>query len=81
MAEGTVRWFSIEKGFGFIERLKGKDILVLRSALQGKGLTSLSEGDEVQFDTVQGPKGLQAANVRRLEFLMPHGLNAGRGTA
>ena len=78
MAEGTVRWFSVEKGFGFIERLKGMDVLVHRSAIQGEGLKSLSGGDSVQFETVQGPKGPQAANVRRLEFLMPHGLNTGK---
>ena len=75
MAEGIVRWFSIRKGFGFIERLRGKDVLVHSIAIQGRGEKSLSEGDSVQFETVQGPKGPQAANVRRLGFVVPEEVN------
>ena len=63
MAEGTVKWFSNEKGFGFIEREGGEDVFVHFSAIQSKGFRSLAEGSQVEFDVVQGPKGLQAANV------------------
>jgi CspA family cold shock protein len=77
MAEGTVRWFSIEKGFGFIERLSGKDVLVHGSAIQGKSSQSLSEGDLVEFETVHGPHGPHAAKVRKLAFLVPKGVNNG----
>ena len=75
MAEGTVRWFSIEKGFGFIERLAGKDVLVHSVAILGGGKKSLSEGDAVQIDTIQGPNGPHAANVRKLGFLVPEEVN------
>jgi len=76
MAEGTVRWFSINKGFGYIERLRGKDVLVYSVAIVGEGEKSLSEGDAVQFDTVQGPTGPHAANVRKLDFTVPDNVNS-----
>jgi len=76
MAEGTVRWFSINKGFGFIEQLRGKDVLVRSVDILG-GVKSLSEGDAVQFDTIQGPNGQHAANVRKLGFLVPEGVKNG----
>ena len=63
MAQGTVKWFSNEKGYGFIERSEGEDVFVHFSAIQSKGFRSLPEGAHVEFDLVQGPKGLQAANV------------------
>ena len=63
MAEGTVKWFSNEKGFGFIEREGGDDVFVHHSAIQMDGYRSLTEGQRVQFEVVQGDKGLQAANV------------------
>ena len=67
MAEGTVKWFSNEKGFGFIERGGGEaDVLVHFSAIAGEGYKSLTEGQRVSFDVVQGDKGLQAANVTAL---------------
>ena len=68
MAEGTVKWFSNEKGFGFIEREGGDDVFVHFSAIGMDGYKSLTEGQRVSFEVVQGPKGAQAANVHgRLE--------------
>jgi len=67
LAEGTVKWFSNEKGYGFIERGNGEaDVFVHFSAIVGDGYKSLTEGQRVSFDVVQGDKGLQAANVEAL---------------
>jgi cold shock protein len=60
---GTVKWFNDAKGFGFITMEGGEDVFVHFSAIQAKGFRSLPEGAPVEFDLVQGPKGLQAANV------------------
>ena len=64
MAEGTVKWFSNEKGYGFIEREGGDDVFVHFSAITMDGYKSLTEGQRVSFEVVQGPKGAQAANVQ-----------------
>ncbi|MHB8511374.1 MAG: cold-shock protein [Actinomycetota bacterium] len=66
MAEGTVKWFSNEKGYGFLSRADGDDVFVHHSAIQAEGYRSLSEGQKVEFEIVDGPKGKQAANVRAL---------------
>ena len=64
MATGTVKWFNAEKGFGFISQPGGADVFVHYSAIQSSGYRSLDEGQQVEFEVQQGPKGLQAANVR-----------------
>jgi CspA family cold shock protein len=66
MEKGTVKWFNRTKGFGFIERPDGDDVFVHYKAIAGEGFKSLDEGDEVEFDIEEGPKGLQAANVRKV---------------
>jgi CspA family cold shock protein len=65
MTKGKVKWFNDAKGFGFIEQENGEDIFCQISAITGEGFKSLQEGDEVTFDVVKGPKGLQAANVKK----------------
>ena len=60
---GNVKWFNDAKGFGFITTEGGEDVFVHFSAIQGGGFRSLAEGTQVELDVVQGPKGLQAANV------------------
>ncbi|MCK6089985.1 cold-shock protein [Micrococcus endophyticus] len=67
MAVGTVKWFNAEKGFGFIApEDNSADVFVHFSAIQGNGFKELQENDRVEFETQDGPKGLQAANVTKL---------------
>ena len=66
MAQGTVKWFNDAKGFGFIEQDSGPDVFVHFSQIDGDGFKSLNEGDKVSFDIIQGQKGPQSANVRRM---------------
>ena len=62
-SNGTVKWFNDAKGYGFITTERGEDVFVHFSAIQAAGFRSLPEGAQVEFDLVEGPKGLQAANV------------------
>lgn len=64
MASGKVKWFNNAKGYGFIEQEGGKDVFVHYSAIEGSGYRSLEEGQPVEFEISQGPKGPQASNVR-----------------
>jgi CspA family cold shock protein len=66
MAKGKVKWFNDAKGFGFLEQENGDDVFCHFSAITGEGFKSLQEGDDVEFDVVKGPKGLQAENVRKI---------------
>jgi CspA family cold shock protein len=65
MAKGTVKWFNDAKGFGFIAQDGGKDVFVHHTAIAAEGFRSLAEGDAVEFEVVDGGKGLQASNVKK----------------
>jgi cold shock protein len=66
MQQGTVKWFNAKKGFGFISDAEGKDVFVHFSALNMDGFKELKDGEAVEFEVIEGPKGPQAANVTRL---------------
>jgi len=66
MAKGHVKWFNATKGYGFISQEGGKDVFVHFSAIAGDGFKSLDEGQEVEFEVTDGPKGPQAVNVTKL---------------
>lgn len=66
MAKGKVKWFSDQKGYGFISPENGKDVFVHHSAIQGEGYKTLKENQEVEFDIQDGPKGEQAVNVVKI---------------
>jgi CspA family cold shock protein len=65
MANGTVKWFSPKKGYGFITLDDGQEVFVHYTAIDGNGFRSLEQGEEVSFEVAEGPKGLQAAKVMR----------------
>lgn len=65
MAQGKVKWFNGQKGFGFITTDEGEDVFVHYSAITGSGFKTLDEGQRVSFEVTQGPKGLQATNVAK----------------
>jgi cold shock protein len=66
MAHGTVKWFNADKGFGFITQENGPDVFVHYSAIASTGFRALNEGDEVEFEVVQGAKGPQAQSVKKI---------------
>jgi CspA family cold shock protein len=65
VATGNVKWFNESKGFGFISQENGEDVFVHFNAIEGEGFKTLAEGEAVEFEVTQGPKGLQASNVRK----------------
>ena len=67
MTQGSVKWFNAQKGWGFITTDQGEDVFVHYSAIGGDGFRTLQQGERVQFEVSNGPKGLQAANVARVE--------------
>ena len=66
MEKGVVKWFNGQKGYGFISRENGDDVFVHFSAIESEGYRTLNEGDEVEFEVTDGPKGLQATNVKKI---------------
>ncbi|VAV83739.1 Cold shock protein of CSP family [hydrothermal vent metagenome] len=66
MANGNVKWFNETKGFGFIQQESGEEVFVHYTAISGDGFKTLKEGEEVEFDIIQGPKGPQASNVTKV---------------
>ncbi len=64
--QGTVKWFNVDKGYGFIGRESGEDVFVHFTGIQGEGYRTLEEGDRVSFDVTKGPKGPQAENIERV---------------
>ena len=78
METGTVKWFNGSKGYGFITKEEGSDVFVHYKAIEGDGYKTLDEGDQVQFDVEQGPKGLQAINVSKIQIFRQASTNPGQ---
>ncbi len=76
---GKVKWFSQEKGYGFLQQENGPDVFVHHSAIEGTGFKTLNEGEPVEFDIIEEPKGLKAQNVVRLEPQQGGGGGGGGG--
>ncbi len=66
MAQGTVKWFNDAKGFGFVQQDDGQDVFVHHTAIAMEGFRTLAQGDRVEFEIKEGPKGLQAANLKKV---------------
>lgn len=82
MATGTVKWFDVRKGFGFILSADGKDVFVHFSSIEGEGFRALKEGEAVEYEPVEnGPKGLSARQVRRVDPGSPKAAAAPNATA
>lgn len=76
---GKVKWFSQEKGYGFIQQDSGQDVFVHHSQIQSQGFRTLNEGERVEFDVIEEPKGLKAQNVTRLDEAAGGSGDAGNG--
>ena len=76
---GTVKWFSQEKGYGFLQQEGGPDVFVHHSSIEGSGFKTLNEGERVEFDIIEEPKGLKAQNVVRLDAPAEGGFGGGYG--
>jgi cold shock CspA family protein len=77
---GTVKWFSQEKGYGFLSQEDGPDVFVHHTAIQGSGFKTLNEGERVEFEVIEEPKGLKASNVVRLDAPEDGGASGGGGS-
>ena len=77
MSIGTVKWFDSKKGFGFIVNADGKDVFCHFSSIAGDGFRSLKDGEQVEYDQIEGAKGLSAKSVRRLEAEAPQAKTSG----
>jgi CspA family cold shock protein len=79
MVTGTVKWFDVKKGFGFLVSPEGKDVFVHFSSIEGDGFRALKDGERVEYEQVSGDKGLSARNVKRIKDTAPI-QNDGNGT-
>ena len=80
MATGTVKWFDVKKGFGFVINAEGKDVFVHFSSIEGDGFRALKDGEQVEYEELDSGKGLAARNVRRIKAGAP-GVNPAAAAA